>query len=484
MASSLVTGRSTIGWPYVRASPCTPDRAHVGEQHDRELPDVPVQPGGRDLLAGDGVGLAQDVEPLGVDRTDDADGQAGAGERMPPHHRRRQPQLLADVPDLVLEQGAERLDEAELQVVGQPPDVVVALDVGRALAAAGLDDVGVEGALDEELDRRALGLGDDLPLGRLEHADELAADDLALELGVGDVGEEAEEPLLRVDDLEIDAGGLDEVPLDLLGLPLPQQPVVDEHAGQLVADRPLDQRRSDRGVDPARQPADDPLVADLLADELDLLLDDVGARPRLGAAGDVDQEVLEHRLPVLAVHDLRVPLDAGEPALDVLERGHRGARRPGVDGEPVGRRDDLVAVRHPRRQDVGKAGEEGARLEHRHGGAAVLTLARAGDVAAERLGHRHEAVADAEDRDRAVDDGRIELRRPGLVDARRAAGEDDRGRLAGQHLGGRHGVRDDLGVHLRLAHATGDELGVLSPEIDDENGVMIGVHGSIVSARK
>ena len=37
---------------------------------------------------------------------------------------------------------------------------------------------------------------------------------------------------------------------------------------------------------------------------------------------------------------------------------------------------------------------------------------------------------------------------------------------------------------LRLAHAAGDELGVLSPEIDDENGVMIGVHGTIVSGRK
>ena len=85
----------------------------------------------------------------------------------------------------------------ELQVVGQPADVVVRLDVRRAGAAAGLDDVGVERALHEELDALAVGrgVGDDLAPGGLEDADELAADDLALLLGVGDAGERVEEPL-------------------------------------------------------------------------------------------------------------------------------------------------------------------------------------------------------------------------------------------------------------------------------------------------
>src|SRR3546814_16685816 len=54
-----------------------------------------------------------------------------------------QPELEADLADLVLEQGAQGLDQLELQVVGQPTDVVVALDVGRAGAATRLDDVRV-----------------------------------------------------------------------------------------------------------------------------------------------------------------------------------------------------------------------------------------------------------------------------------------------------------------------------------------------------
>ena len=85
-----------------------------------------------------------------VDRADDADAQAGAGERLALHDRLGQAQLRADAPDLVLEQQPQRLDQLELQVVRQAADVVVALDVGRALAAAGLDDVRVERALDQE----------------------------------------------------------------------------------------------------------------------------------------------------------------------------------------------------------------------------------------------------------------------------------------------------------------------------------------------
>ena len=75
-----------------------------------------------------------------------------------------------------------------------------------------------------------------------------------------------EEALAGVDDDEVDAGRLDEVLLDLLGLALAQQPVVDEDAGQLVADRLLHQGRCDGGVDAAGERAEDAVLADLLAD--------------------------------------------------------------------------------------------------------------------------------------------------------------------------------------------------------------------------
>src|SRR4028118_785949 len=52
------------------------------------------------------------------------------------------------------------------------------------------------------------------------------------------------------------------------------------------------------GPAPAGQRAQRPPVADPGADLLDLLLDDVGHGPGRLQAGDVEQEVLEHRVPV------------------------------------------------------------------------------------------------------------------------------------------------------------------------------------------
>src|SRR3546814_11639940 len=54
--------------------------------------------------------------------------------------------------------------------------------------------------------------------------------------------------------------------LDLLALAQAQQAVVDEHAGELLADRFVAQPRGDRAVDAARQAAQHTLVADLAAD--------------------------------------------------------------------------------------------------------------------------------------------------------------------------------------------------------------------------
>ena len=56
------------------------------------------------------------------------------------------------------------------------------------------------------------------------------------------------------------------------------------------------------------------------------------------------------------------------------------------------------------------------------------------------------------------------------VDRRRAAGQDDRRRPLGQHLGHRHRVRHDLAVDPRLADPAGDQLRVLRAEVDDEDG--------------
>ena len=135
---------------------------------------------------------------------------------------------------------------------GSPPTLWWLLIVDAPVPPPDLDDVGVERALDEEL-HRLVGVGHDHPRLLLEDPDELAADRLALGLRVGDAGQRVEEALARVGDPQLHAGRGDEVLLDLLGLALAQQPVVDEHAGELVADGPLDERSGHGRVDAAGQ---------------------------------------------------------------------------------------------------------------------------------------------------------------------------------------------------------------------------------------
>ncbi len=70
------------------------------------------------------------------------------------------------------------------------------------------------------------------------------------------------------------------------GLFAPQQAVVDEDAGELVADRAVDERGGDGGVDAAGERADDAPVADLLPDAEDGVGDEVARGPVAAATAD------------------------------------------------------------------------------------------------------------------------------------------------------------------------------------------------------
>ena len=193
---------------------------------------------------------------------------ARAGERMAADEGVGQAELAAERAHLVLEQLAQRLDQLHVHALGQAADIVVRLDGDRRPAGErhALDHVGIERALRQELGAA------ELLRFRLEHVDEQLADGLALLLGIGDAGERVEEHRLGVDVHQRNVVVAAEQRHHLLGLGEPHQAVVDEHAGELLADRLVDQHRGDRGVDAARQAADHPALADLRADLLDRLL--------------------------------------------------------------------------------------------------------------------------------------------------------------------------------------------------------------------
>ena len=146
---------------------------------------------------------------------------------------------------------------------------------------------------------------------------------------------------------------------------LAHEPVVDEHAGELVADRLVDQHRRDRGIDAARQAADHARLADLRADAGDLLVAEGGHRPVALEAGDLEQEIGEELRAVGRVDHLRM-----EHRRVVAARfvgGDRVGRvlRHRIDPETLGQAGHAVAVAHPHRIAAARsphAVEQGARL--------------------------------------------------------------------------------------------------------------------------
>ena len=115
------------------------------------------------------------------------------------------------------------------------------------------------------------------------------------------------------------AKGLDH----LLGLVLAQQAVVDENAGELIANRAMDERRSGRRVDATREAADHSAVADLGAHRRNLLVDNRGRRPALLEARDLAQEAVEDLGAIRRVDDLRMELDPVQAALRALAGSDR-----------------------------------------------------------------------------------------------------------------------------------------------------------------
>jgi hypothetical protein len=110
----------------------------------------------------------------------------------------------------------------------------------------------------------------------VEDLDEGVADDLALLLRVRDAGEpvrNCSSASTRITRTPMCAG---EGGHDLVALAEAQQAVVDEHAGELVADGPVQQRRHHGGVDAAGQAQQHLVVADLFAHRGDGVVDDVG----------------------------------------------------------------------------------------------------------------------------------------------------------------------------------------------------------------
>ncbi len=254
--------------------------------------------------------------------------------------------------------------------------------------------------------------------------------------------------------------------------------MVDEHAGQLVADRLVDQDRRDRTVDAARQAADHLARSDLLADFGDLGFAIGGHRPVALQPAHAMDEVGDQLGAVGGMRDFGVELGAVE--LPLLVGDHREWRTVADRDDLEARREggDLVAVAHPHLvplADRPQPVEQRAFLGDGDEGAAELALPFALvaglDPAAQLVAHHLLAVADAEDRKPGFEQL---LRRARAALFRHAGGRARQDDAFGLHplIGGQAlAERGDLAINAGLAHPARDQLRHLAAEVDDKDGI-------------
>src|SRR5258708_4716493 len=105
----------------------------------------------------------------------------------------------------------------------------------------------------------------------------------------------------------------------------------------------------DRAIDPPRQPADHPPLADLGADLVDRLVLEGAHGPVAFGAGNLAHEIAQQRRPARRMHHLGVELHRVELALLVGDRRERRVVRDADDLEAYGQPGYAVAMAHPHR---------------------------------------------------------------------------------------------------------------------------------------
>ncbi|QYU67016.1 AAA family ATPase [Leptolyngbya sp. 15MV] len=215
---------------------------------------------------------------------------------------------------------------------------------------------------------------------------------------------------------------------DLLALAGAHQPVVHIDAGELVADRLVDQHGGNRGIHAAGQPADHAPVADLGADLRDHLGAEGAHRPVAGAAADEMGEVPQQGRAVRRVHDLRMEHRTVVVARIVGDQREGRALAAGDDAEARRQVRDAVAMAHPplfARALGPDALGDGAIAGDIHEGPAEFPRMPAFHYAAELVRQRLLAVADAEDRQAGCEGVVRRARALALGHGSGAAREDD-----------------------------------------------------------
>ncbi len=282
---------------------------------------------------------------------------------------------------------------------------------------ARFDDVGIERSLDQPLDAAScffvfLKYAACFPV---EDGNELFADDLPLLLRIGYPREFLHEALGGIDCDQAQAEIVTQILLNFLKLVLAQHSIVDEDARQArfsrrIAHGAIHQHRRDGRIDPARKRTDRASLSDLLFHlrhgRVDKMLRCPGRLRSTNVQREVAQDVPAKRRVVhlgMKLHRPHLPRRVFDGRDSV--RSFRGQPEP--RRQFFGR----VAVRHPDREQLGQSLKKlRVGFLDLHLGMAVLAFRGGAHLAAKRIDHELQSVADAEHGDAQFEDALVGVR--------------------------------------------------------------------------
>jgi|GEM_PF-3053036 len=277
-----------------------------------------------------------------------------------------------------------------------------------------------------------------------------------------------------VHDAEVDMEVFFVKSLHVNALVFAQEAVVDKNTGQLFADRLVQQRGGDRGIDPTGKTQQHTGLPHFGANPTHRVSDEITRRPILPGATNAEEKIADHIHAALGVEDLRMELDAVKSPLCILDAGIRRILRNSRGDKAWRESREFITVRIPNPKFARQTGKKLAGFRHRQMATAVFAGPAVGHPSTQKMPHQLHAVTDPEHRHTQFKNRGIRMRRGFRINALRPTRENDSDHTLLLKLRRRRRVVVDLGVNLTLPDTARDDLGELRAKIKDGDGLWHG----------
>ena len=353
-------------------------------------------------------------------------------------------------------------------MIRQATNVVVRLDHCR-FAKARFDHIRIDGSLYQEVHRTDL-------LGLFfKYTNEFFANDLTLLFRFCHSCQLVIKTLLCIDtnEVQIIRSIRSEYCFHLVPFIFTQKTVIHEYTGQLLAYRLGQQYSSNRRVYSTGKCTENFAVSHLFTHSLDRVFHKGSHLPVAGAPAYILNECTEHLHTLHRVHNFRMRLQSVQLAFFVFHGGYRADRCMCRHFKALRGFTDIVCVAHPANGLIRYILKQTVFAVDIHFCSSIFADRRCFHLASQLVCHQLRTIADAQDRHSHFINFIGIPRRCFIVNAVWSAGEDDPLRILCLDLLKGQRVRLHFAVHVAFPDSSGDQLIILSAEVQHDYFFMI-----------